>query len=321
MKKILWIAAAAAGLLAAASCQKDVVNDTLEGEETVVTFTVAAPEVETRTISDGEKVNIVHWAAFDNDDKPVKNLAGTAVVNGKTATFTAKLVKHYDYNFVFWAHKGDEYGQHAAYNLGRFNEEGKVIVNYEGLANDENRDAFYKQEIITITKDNEVRTIELYRPFAQINFLAADYEAVEAVGLHTDMTSTVLIENLPTVLNGIDGTVDTALEGTTVKLAKAAIPTEDQYYEITDPNTGVTTKYGWYSMNYILAGDKVNEDMTGVFYHSKKTDGVNIVVPNVPYQRNHRTNIIGNFFTETVKIDIIVIESFDGEFIKNYPVI
>ena len=319
MKKILMIVAAAAGLLTAASCQKEATQSGVNGETANVTLSVQTPAVQTRTISDGKKANIVHWAAFDNNDKPVAGLAGTAVINGMKAEIEVTLVKHYDYNFVFWAHVGDEYGQNAAYGLSTFNEDGKVVVNYGGNANDENRDAFYANQIITIVSDNEVEEVQLYRPFAQINFLAADYKAVEAVGLNTNMTSTILMEGLPSVLNGIDGTVDKDAAGTTVNLAKYAIPSEDKYYTITDPATGVATTYGWYSMNYILATDKDTKDVTGLFYHDKKVDGVSIEVNNVPYERNHRTNIICNFFTEKVKVQLIVVERFDDEYIETYP--
>lgn len=319
MKKILWIAAAIAGLFASASCQKETAQNDIKGDTAQVTLSVRTPSVQTRTISDGKKANIVHWAAFDNNDKPIDGLKGTAVINGQKAEIDVTLVKHYDYNFVFWAHVGDEYGQNAAYGLSTFNEDGKVVVNYGGNANDENRDAFYANQIITIVSDNEVKEVPLFRPFAQINFLAADYKAVEAVGLHTNMTSTILMEGLPTVLNGIDGTVDQAAAGTTVNLAKYAIPSEDKYYTITDPATGVATTYGWYSMNYILAADKDTKDVTGVFHHDKKTEGVNIEVNNVPYERNHRTNIIGNFFTENVNVQLIVMEGFDDEYIETYP--
>ncbi len=306
-------------MFASASCQKETAQNGIKGETANVTLSVCTPSVHTRTISDGKKANIVHWAAFDNNDKPVAGLAGTAVINGMKAEIDVTLVKHYDYNFVFWAHVGDEYGQNAAYGLSTFNEDGKVVVNYGGNANDENRDAFYANQIIKIVSDNEVHNVPLYRPFAQINFLAADYKAVEAVGLHTNMTSTILMEGLPTVLNGIDGTVDQAAAGTTVNLAKYAIPSEDKYYTITDPATGEATTYGWYSMNYILATDKDTKDVTGMFYHDKKLDGVNIEVNNVPYERNHRTNIIGNFFTENVKVQLIVVEGFDDEYIETYP--
>jgi hypothetical protein len=72
-------------------------------------------------------------------------------------------------------------------------------------------------------------------------------------------------------------------------------------------------------MNYILATDKDTKDVTGLFYHDKKVDGVSIEVNNVPYERNHRTNIIGNFFTEKVKVQLIVVEGFDDEYIETYP--
>lgn len=309
MKKIIFIATAVAGLFAAAACQKDAVKDGPDGQTATVTLSVSTPSVQTKTISDGEKVNIVHWAAFDNAGKPISGLAGTAVINGKKAEFDVTLVKHYNYKFVFWAHVGDDYGQNAAYGLSSFNEEGKVVVNYGGNANDENRDAFYKNEEITITSDNQVKKIELTRPFAQINFLAADYQHVESVGLHADMTSKIVMTDIPTVLNGLDGTVS---GNGSVSFVPAAVPEE----KFTIGNT----TYGWYSMNYILAGDKDQKDVTGIFYHAKNTAGVNIPVTNVPYERNHRTNIIGNFFTENVKVQVIVKESFDGrDYVETYP--
>ncbi|MBR2065321.1 MAG: hypothetical protein IJ971_11560 [Bacteroidales bacterium] len=329
MKKFLWIAAAVAGLLAVASCQKEGVDGGIKGEETVVTFSVETPEPATKIISDGEKVNVVHWAAFDNSGLPVAGLNGTAAITGKKATFNVKLVKHYTYRFVFWAHKGDQDGQHPAYDLKEFNTKGEVVVDYDGYANDDDRDAFYTHETITVASSNEVKTVYLYRPFAQINFLAADYTSVEAVGLHKDLKSTIFIKRgLPTVLHGLSGMVS-GDAGTTLEYS--AVPADPAYYEIEDA-AGTKTTYGWYSMNYVLAADRKSEgndnlEIYGMFKHSKSDQAIEVLVYNVPYRRNYRTNIIGNFLTEQAVMNIEVVPGFvdedgDGQpddFIHNYP--
>ena len=308
MKKIFMIAAAVAGMFAAASCQKDSAINLANGEKTTATFTVALPDAATKAISDALSADVVYWAAFDENGAALEGMNGTAVVTDKNATFDVILVKHYTYKFVFWAQDSDC----TAYDLTAFNTEGKVSVSYEGTANDESRDAFYRQADVMIEAAGEVKPIELYRPFAQINFLAADYKAIEAVGLQNGivglqngMTSTVKIAGLPTVLNGLDGTVD-ALTGET-DLAATAVPTDPAYYTVNGE------EYAWYSMNYVLAAvekDVFTSAVTGVFNHAKKSD-IEIPVANVPYQRNYRTNIIGNYFTDNVTINIVVMEQFN----------
>ena len=298
MKKIIFLAAAVAGMFAGASCQKEPVPGVIDGEKVTATFTVALPQTATKSISDGLSADIVYWAAFDEKGGALEGMNGTAVVDHRNASFDVTLVKHYTYKFVFWAQDS----KCKAYTF--YPETGKVTVSYEGAANDDSRDAFYRQADVKIEAAGEVKTIELYRPFAQINFLAADYKAVEAVGLHNGMTSTVKISGLPTVLNGLNGTVDTYTGVTAFEAT--AVPTDPATYTVNDQ------KYGWYSMNYVLAAGKDNftSPVTGVFNHAKK-EGIQIPVANVPYERNHRTNIIGNFFTDEVKINLVVIEKFD----------
>lgn len=301
MKKIFMIAAAVAGLFAAASCQKESAVSLTNGEKATVTFTVALPDAATKVMSDGLSADVVYWAAFDENGGALEGMNGEAVVTDKNATFDVILVKHYTYKFVFWAQDSDC----TAYDLTAFNAEGKVSVSYEGAANDESRDAFYRQADVMIEAAGEVKTIELYRPFAQINFLAADYKAIEAVGLQNGMTSTVKIAGLPTVLNGLDGTVD-ALTGET-ELDATAVPADPAYYTVNGE------EYAWYSMNYVLAAvekDVFTSAVTGVFNHAKKSD-IEIPVANVPYQRNYRTNIIGNYFTDNVTINLVVMEQFN----------
>lgn len=300
MKRFFWVALTAVVAMVV-SCQKE--NNFLTGAgRTTVRLSVVAPsDAQTKTIADGRTVNCVYWAAFDENNDPVDGLAGKEIMSDKTATFDVQLVNDYPYNFVFWAQYEDADGVQDAYDLTAFVSLAKVEVDYEGLANDEYRDAFCKQEIIKINSAGESRTIELRRPFAQINFLAADYKSVEEVEVHKSLKSTVAIDGLPTVLNILDGSVEGS--ASTV-LSATAVPTE--YFSLNGE------QYGWYSMNYVLAADENRLNaVTATFTHDKSDKPVHIAVPNVPYKRNHRTNIIGNFLTGIAEVKVIVMEGFE----------
>lgn len=303
MKRFFWIALTSVMALAlTVSCQKENVRESA-GKESVRITVLSPNAADTRSIADGLSVNWVYWAAFDENGAPVSDLNGRIPMKDKEAGFDVDLVKDYPYNFVFWAqYEDDEKGQ-PAYDLTSFVSEAKIGISYEGVANDEYRDAFYKQQVITITGAGESRTISLTRPFAQINFLAADYKSVEEVDVHKSLKSTVAISGLPTVLNGLDGSVDG--DGTTV-LTSSAVPADPAYYTV----NGV--EYGWYSMNYILASEEKDlKKVTVTFTHDKSDIPVSVEVENIPYQRNHRTNIIGNFLTEIAEVKVIVMEEFD----------
>ena len=290
-------------VVAMVSCQKE--NNFLTGAgKTTVRLSVVAPsDAQTKAIADGSTVNCVYWAAFDENNDPVEGLAGKEIISDKTASFDVQLVKDYPYNFVFWAQYEDAEGEQNAYDLTEFVSLAKVEVDYEGLANDEYRDAFCKQEIIKVSKAGESRTVGLRRPFAQINFLAADYKSVEEVDVHNSLKSTVAIDGLPTVLNVLTGEVEGSAS---TKLDATAVPSDPAYYSV----QGV--QYGWYSMNYVLAADaKKLNSVTATFTHDKSANPVVIEVQNVPYQRNHRTNIIGNFLTEFAEVKVVVLEKFD----------
>lgn len=277
-----------------------------------VALTISIPSsIGTKAISDGSQVNIVHYVAFGPNGKAVLN--GTAAISSDSpAVINAVLVKYVEYNFVFWAHKGGDDGVHPAYDLTTFNTDGKVVVSYEGSANDEDRDAFYNHAAVMIdeTAASLNKHIYLYRPFAQINFLATDYDVVEDADIHKSLVSTVEIADIPNVLNGQDGTVEVSGEVSTA-LEFKAVPVE--YFNAAD-----NTKYGWYSMNYILAAEGRNDNMEvlGKFMHGQSQNSIDVPVGSVPYQRNYRTNIIGDFLTEQAELTVEISPNFvdaDGD--------
>lgn len=303
MKKIFWIAAAAAGLIAAASCQKEPVNGLeVEGEEAVAVLTISIPEeIATKSYSDGKTATDLYYAVYDSQDQNKKFLFGTTeplkFENGSlTKEVEIRLVKNYAYDIVFWAQApGAPYTfDMAAQTI--------TVDNYTTKANDENRDAFYQvvegyKIVSTPTK------VDLYRPFAQINFGASDYDEVTALGL--TMASKVQISGLPNVLNVLDRTVDGAVNADFIKTDVPAIYGEKLEVK------GDKDTYGYVSMNYVLApvAKGMLDNVTGRFYYNN--DEVVIPVTNVPYQRNFRTNIIGEFFTGPAHFIVEIIPIYD----------
>lgn len=303
MKKIFWIAAAAAGLIAAASCQKEPVNGPeVEGEEAVAVLTISIPEeIATKSYSDGKTATDLYYAVYDSQDQNKKFLFGTAepltFENGSlTKEVEIRLVKNYAYDIVFWAQApGAPYTfDMAAQTI--------TVDNYTTKANDENRDAFY--QVVEGYKIVSTPTeVDLFRPFAQINFGASDYDEVTALGL--TMASKVQISGLPNVLNVLDRTVDGAVNADFIETDVPAIYGEKLEVK------GDKDTYGYVSMNYVLApvAKGMLDNVTGRFYYNN--DEVVIPVTNVPYQRNFRTNIIGEFFTGPAHFIVEIIPIYD----------
>ena len=174
MKRIFYFILAA--VLCVAACHK---VDHIEkgGDKGEIAFTVSLPgSISTKTISDGEKALKLYYAAYTENGKMIESLSNVSdgvVVSGKQAQVTLKLVKNVAYDIVFWAQAADC----QAFDFDWAN--ASMTVDYNGAANDDYRDAFYavcQEVIITDVPVNE--SVVLHRPFAQINFGAADYQSV-----------------------------------------------------------------------------------------------------------------------------------------------
>lgn len=281
----------------AVSCQK---GDSTQEGASEVTFSVGVPAgVAVKSIGDGSSATELYYAVFDDEGKYLEGLAQETplVVEDKTAEITLKLVRNFTYTIVFWAQAPG-----APYTFDP--EEGVVTVDYSGDANDEKRDAFCKVHTLSVPdRATFEETVYLKRPFAQINFGAADLDYVTELGL--DMKSTVVIDGLADtydILNGVVyGNASTQFALTTVPAQ--CNPAETLVVE--------GKEYGYVSMNYVLAPSGEGSELATVnaTFEYNGAD-VQVNVPNVPYRMNHRTNIIGSFFTDQVKFTIVVDEAF-----------
>ena len=358
-------------MVALAACQKEVqetvqppvLDEGLDGEMVEVTFSVDVTDAEqTKTISDGLSATNLQYAVYRAEDYVAND--GTKYNKGQyipslsqgddpNASFsnakiekkgerhwlvTLTLAKNVKYDIVFWA-----YADKAPYNFDEPNAKINVTDNYTGLANAENRDAFYGicREYSVISSETKV---ELRRPFAQINFGASDYipyitdlnlnitstidtkahAAVDAVYENNDPVNGRLLYparpsvascTVPTILNVLTGGVDGGAE---VNFATQAIPYETGDKVLLETGEGAEKMtYHWMGMNYILAGtDRATIDNIHATFTYNGYDLV-VDVPNVPYRRNYKTNILGNIFTSHAQFNVVIMPDYTDTYVRD----
>ena len=321
----------------------------IEGELQEVTFSVNLEDKsQTKAISDGLSADRLEYAVYYADDRGLSSNYQVGdyikvLSTGKNAKIeksgertwkvTLTLAKNVKYDIVFWADNSK-----SPYVFDEENAQIIVKDNYTGAANAEIRDAFYGvcKGYSVISSDERV---ELRRPFAQINFGACDYipyvtdlglvvtstidtqahDKVEAVYEFNDPDNGRLLYperpavakcTVPNILNVLDGSVTGAVP---VDFKLADIPfnggEEDEVLLSAKTTEGETITYHWMGMNYILAGPEATINNIHATFHYNGQDLV-FDVPNVPYKRNFKTNIIGNLFTENAKFNVVVLPDY-----------
>ena len=291
MKKKLIFAMSAIVALFATSCQE---NDFIanSGATSTVAFTVSTPEIASRAYSDGTTATELQYAVYDAAGNKLNDLGGTKTINGKT-TVDLKLTTGNTYSVIFWAA-----APNAPYAV-NFAEKTMTVVDYAtAVSNDEARDAFYKYHTFTV-KGAQTETIELKRPFAQLNIGTSDYAASTSAG-YTPNYSSVTVKNIYNTLNLADGTVDGE---TAVTFNYAAIDKNEKF-----PVAGNE----YLAMNYLLvASQKALVDIE-FGYKENETDAAKTrTVGSVPVQRNYRTNIYGQLLTSDVDINVEIKPAYD----------
>ena len=283
MKRKLSFGLMMLATLFAASCAKELVEAPVLNEEAKVTFSVNTPEIATRAYSDGTTATVLQYAVYDENGVELTALTETdATING-SATVELQLTTGNKYSVIFWAA-----AEEAPYTVDFAKK--TMTVNYNNAAcNDEARDAFYAYKEITVT-GAQTETIELRRPFAQLNIGTADYTASANAG-YTPNQSAVTVKNIFKTLDLVEGKVSDPVE---VAFAAADIKKDETF-----PVAGNE----YLAMNYLL----VDSEKEVVDVEFTYTDGANAktrTVGSVPVQRNYRTNIYGNLLTSDVDINV-----------------
>ena len=298
MKPIKCLAAAALTLLAV-SCNKEQVAEVPDGQMVDVTFTAALPgEMATKAIGDGQTAKTLYVSVYENDDAKTKlELDKTATFTDLKTQVTFSLVKGKTYNFVFWAQAAEG----APYDVTDLK---NIKISYEGAeANDEKRDAFYATRKELKVNGALTETIKLYRPFAQVNFGTADYDAAVAAGVKP-VKSVFTATDVATIFDTFEAEGKEAKD--VVNFTESALPGETLVTKAGD--------YKWMTMNYIIpVGKQGEKHISNVTAEFVAEDGVSVTAsaPQAPVQNNYRTNILGNLLTSQVIFNIEIVPIFN----------
>lgn len=299
MRKYFLSLIAMAAMILLSGCNKN--EDFYISENgDMVTFNIATPEMGTRAISDGTTVSKLYVAVYQGGVyRPALTESDGYDINNKTATVSLPLVTGVTYDIVFWAEAAD-----SPYTFDA--ENGVVNVQYSGVtANNENLDAFYANRLGYEVKGPKTETVELTRPFAQLNVATLDYDLAANSGIKITETA-IEVEGVYTSFNLLNEYGAVTGIPTTLRLSKNDIPSEVLNVNNKD--------YKWISMNYLLVNEKTtvrakmttnNENVTREWY-------------NIPVQRNYRTNIVGNILTTTTDFNVVIDERFAGEYEEEY---
>ena len=302
MKKFLFLGALAAMLLGTASCSNDM--EPAMTDDGMVQFTIELPgNVDSRAIADGLTANKLTVAVYDENGNELPDIRVNKDIPHQT-TVQFKLVKGQKYSFAFWAQADG-----APYTFNTANK--TVSVSYtDAKSNDEKRDAFYAyRSDLTINGPVE-EVITLTRPFAQLNYGADDLEAAQDAGVNATK-SAVTVNHAATSFNLATGATDGDVE---VTFTKEIFPNDPAKLTVNE------IEYDWMAMNYFLVpSNQATIETSLKLYEGDATEAVrDITVPNVPVQKNHRTNIVGSLFTEDVNFLVVVDQRFDQpDYIQN----
>ena len=307
MKKLFYCVAALATVFFADSCQRENLESVAGNGQ--VTFTVEAPAaLQTRAIADGTNVNEVHYAVYKtndgepnalNDAESTPLAQGVVEMDNKKATLELDLLQDQEYTILFWAQvAGTGY-----YNVGDLRN--VSVVNTTVYANDESRAAFFKRHDFS-TETQQNYTVELVRPFAQINLgtteasLSPVQEGQTAGYVIEVQESAMTVSGLASSFNLVEG--EAADESVTYEFTATAKPEEVLVVN--------GTSYHYVAMNYVFV--PVEEKLVDISYAITTDKGtVTNAIASVPVKENYRTNIIGNLLTSKTDFEIVVVPTFN----------
>ena len=305
MKNIFKTLVAVALIAMTAACSKDG-GVAPVSEKATVSFDVQLPGgIVGRATNDGFTASKLFYGVY-NADRSELYFEGETTING-TATVKLDLVANQTYDLVFWAQ--------ADCNFYTVSMENKTIaMNYTNAAGSvEARDAFIG-EVNNLTINGATNeTVTLKRPFAQLNIGLSKEQIAKALKAGFNLQTVEVTAQTHTAFSFAEGVgVPTGnLETVTFAAAEITAPKNEQdKSEITVNGT----TYDWVSFNYLLACTPSElTDVTVVFNgEGNKT----IALPtftNVPVERNHRTNIVGDLLTDPANFNVSIDATFDEE--------
>ena len=304
MKRLFFATICAAAILAT-SCEKSF-DDVAVGGDKAVTLSVniGLPEMSTRAFADGTKATELKYAVYEGTAETGltkidnEEYCGTTDIHLHTKlSFT--LLKDHKYGLVFWAAAPEDDSPYKVV----FGEDGATMsYNKTALSlNSDNNDAFYAYTEVTVTGDNSV-SVQLFRPFAQINIGTNDFKKAETLGIDTESLTSYVQVPVSGSLNLVTGEVETSATAGTVRF-EGGVPENESY-----PVDG----YKYLAMAYVLVGS--GQETIDIEFGYSNDSGVETTrkIGSVPVRRNYRTNIYGALLTSNLDVNVDIEPDTEG---------
>lgn len=301
------LAFAAVAVIAGACAKEQIASG--DGETVEMTFNVDVPEatITTKGLSDAAQVDELKFQLFIKEGTGYKMVQEQTVpVTDKKAVVKASLVKRQSYEAAFWAQtSGTGFYETTDLRAVKMN-----IANVK--ANEPTMDAFWRNDSFIAAPGMKPRSVTLLRALAQVNFGAVVPTGADALSI---TKSQVVMKGVPTTLNVLLGSKDKSHSGS-----------EDITFRDNAPISGEKlmvgeTAYDYVATAYVFApkADKMLTDIssTVTFSNGKTTT---ISTPNVPIQRNYRTNILGNLLNVDAEWNVNIDDRFQEPNITYDPV-
>lgn len=287
MKSLYTSLAAASLLLLVGACSnEEPMNGTQNEGNTSVTFAVESPAgMRSRAYADGTTAVNLTYAVYDMDGKYL-GITGSETMSNLKTTVKLNLSVQKTYQVMFFAQSG------TTYTLDLDN--ATMTMPSSVSANDENLDAFFKADIVTVSQGLN-KTVTLTRPFAQLNIGTDDVKAAENAGFTLSQTQ-VKVTDVPNTMNLLTGVTS---GNTDITYTYGNVPTTETF---------PVDKYEYLSMSYVLMS--TDKAITNVTLNINDAAHERVYT-SVPLQRNYRTNIYGSLLTSNVTANIEILPGFE----------
>ena len=311
-------AAAALALLLSTACQREeLANGILPGEEVNVTISAVmpsgGPEVKSaEDPGDGSAINrcVLGVYLVNGSTQELYGSVMYEAVSGGTATFEdVALLTGYDYKLVFWA---DNVAETSALST-----DNHYTVTFETTApqvsykskgtytsSDDTRDAFFGVFDLKGFSGTVEDSYTLTRPFGQLNIFTTDYADIRSEALKPAKVQ-LTFPSIPTGMNLLTGeTTSTEVTGTVSSI-------------LTSIASPVVSGAQQLSFDYIFApADQqlMLQNIEMAFYDASDSQLSieSYTFPELPVQRNYRTNVSGALLTKSADLTIDIQKNFAG---------
>lgn len=297
-KSVLYILLSFACLLSAVACVEEAASHP-EMVETEITFSLDTEGVpETRAVSDGKNVDVLIYAIVDDQGNVIsrssKKIPGS-YTSSMQINMTVSIARGCTYRAVFWAQSS----QCDAYTM---SEDLKIHVDYDGVANDEERDAFYGVSTPFTDRDAKAEVV-LRRPFAQLNAATHtfDMEYVKEFYGFDVTESCVRLRGVPNELDLLNGTVSGYVN---TSFVPGKVPQQSLKADVDED--GNMEEYAYLSMSYILADETASNHTAEFYFMNDAAQAVmfeGLGYDTVEIQRNTRTDYVGQVLSDNGTIN------------------